>query len=65
MVIFASSVSWIRRYEFAWFFYLHFLFIPYYVFGALHSAKFLAYMIAAMSLYVLDRLVRLCWAVCL
>jgi len=59
--IFVTSVSWIRRNHFEWFFYLHFLFAPYFAFGALHNKQFLPYMIAAMSVYGLDRLIRLLW----
>jgi len=59
--LFFSSLQWIRRNRFEWFFYLHFLFIPYYVFGALHAPKFIPYMIAAVVFYGLDRVIRLFW----
>jgi len=59
MIILFSSISWIRRRHFEWFFYLHFTFIAFFAFGSLHSTQFLHYMIAAMVFYVLDRLFRL------
>jgi len=48
MIILFSSISWIRRRHFEWFFYLHFTFIAFFAFGSLHSTQFLHYMIAAM-----------------
>jgi predicted ferric reductase len=62
LVIFITSIGWIRRHHFNYFFASHYIFIAYYVLGALHSPKsfkFLAY--AALAFYLFDRIVRLFW----
>lgn len=55
LIIFITSIEVFRRKTFEFFFYSHFAFIGYFVFGCLHSEKMWPYAIAAAALYVLDR----------
>eukprot|EP00475_Leptophrys_vorax_P035023 TRINITY_DN5728_c0_g3_i1.p1 TRINITY_DN5728_c0_g3~~TRINITY_DN5728_c0_g3_i1.p1 ORF type:complete len:1084 (+),score=234.56 TRINITY_DN5728_c0_g3_i1:73-3252(+) len=61
-VIYATSVNYLRRRHFNFFFFMHFAFVPAYVFGALHSVgSFRYYAFASVAVYGLDRLIRFFW----
>jgi len=61
VAMFISALEPIRRGKFEAFYYTHFLFIAFYVFGSLHNAKFLPFMATAATCYVLDRILRALW----
>jgi len=54
-----TSVAFVRRRAFNFFFYTHHVFVVYYVLGALHSSVFLTYSYAAAAVYGFDRILRL------
>jgi len=57
--ILCTSLGFIRRNKYEVFYYLHFAFFAYYLFGSLHSPRMMAfYAVVAASLWGLDRLVR-------
>lgn len=57
--ILCTSLGFIRRNKYEIFYYLHFAFFCYYLFGSLHSPRTMAfYAIVAAGLWGLDRLVR-------
>jgi predicted ferric reductase len=61
-LIFLTSIEWIRRRYFNFFFGSHFVFFAFYILGALHSAKsFLNLAYASAAIYGLDRLIRFAW----
>jgi len=57
--VFLSSLGCFRRKYFNLFYLLHFLFLGYYVLGALHTRVFRFYAIVAGIVYVLDMMIRL------
>jgi len=59
VVIFITSLDWIRRHKYEVFFYLHYFFIIFYLFGLLHSNEMLVYTIIAAILYVLDKVIQI------
>ena len=62
VLILVTSIGWMRRGHFEWFYYTHFFFIGFYAFAALHSPTVgLNYVIATAVLYGIDRLVRFFW----
>jgi len=61
IVIFFTSLEWFRRNKYEIFYFLHYFFVLFYVFGALHSNEMLVYTIIAVVLYVIDRIVRIVW----
>ena len=63
VLVFITALEVFRRKYFEFFFYTHFMFLGFFVLGALHSKKFLPYALVAAALYVLDRLVRVVWGV--
>lgn len=57
-----SSIQYFRRAHFQFFYWSHFAFFVFYIAGALHSQQiFLRLAIAAMALYIADRLLRFMW----
>jgi len=58
-IIAFTSIEHIRRKMFNLFFYSHHVLIIYYIFGSLHSESFFRYACIAISIYGLDRLIRL------
>ena len=61
-VLFFSSRSLVRRHHFNAFFWLHFAFVPWFFFGAIHSLVMLRCTIAAVALYIGDRALRRVWS---
>jgi len=61
IVIFFTSLELVRRRQYEVFFYLHFFFVIFYLFGALHSTEMANYCIAGVIIYVLDRVIRIVW----
>jgi hypothetical protein len=57
-VVFLTSLDFIRRFYFNWFFTFHFAFIGFYVAGISHTTEFIPYAILALGFYGLDRVVR-------
>eukprot|EP00162_Nutomonas_longa_P015801 comp22417_c0_seq1/m.54687 comp22417_c0_seq1/g.54687 ORF comp22417_c0_seq1/g.54687 comp22417_c0_seq1/m.54687 type:complete len:742 (+) comp22417_c0_seq1:109-2334(+) len=58
LIITVFSLNFVRRKFFELFYYVHFLFIIFVLFGALHKTKILLFMIPGLILYVVDRLLR-------
>jgi predicted ferric reductase len=62
LVLLFSSLEYVRRSHFEKFFWLHYSYVPFYVFCALHSPVVgLRLVLTAVALFVLDRLARLFW----
>jgi hypothetical protein len=60
--LFVADLLHSRRRHFEKFFWLHYFYVPFYVFAALHSISFvLRYCAIAAGFFILDRLVRLFW----
>mgnify|MGYP000243179520 CR=1 FL=1 len=59
VIIFITSLNYLRRRFFEYFYYSHFMFIAFYVFGWLHTEEFTLYAVLALVLYGLDRVYRL------
>ncbi len=59
--IIVSSVGYVRRNQFEFFYWSHFAFIAWYVFAGLHSSRMAIYSFVAAALYGLDRLIRFFW----
>jgi hypothetical protein len=58
-----TSLPLVRRKAFELFKYTHYVFAVFLAFGYLHTpSKFLPYLIAAVVVYGLDRLIRFAWA---
>ncbi|CAB4380220.1 hypothetical protein RhiirA5_358162 [Rhizophagus irregularis] len=58
LIIMFTSHSVIRRYFFEVFYWSHFSFIFFLIFGNLHQPEFLLFTVIGMSLYIVDRLTR-------
>jgi len=61
LLLWISSIDWMRRQKFQLFLYSHYIFFAFYILGALHNEDFLYYAIVAGILYVLDRILRFAW----
>jgi predicted ferric reductase len=62
LVLLFSSLEYIRRRHFEKFFWIHYSYVPFYIFCALHSPVVgLRLVLVAVAAFVLDRLVRLFW----
>jgi len=61
LVMFFTSLDYIRRKYFNIFVYSHILAVPFYVIVSLHDNEMYPYTISAAGLYVLDYLVRAMW----
>jgi len=61
--MFITALEPIRRKKFEVFYYSHYLFLLFYVFGGLHYPDFIPYAIGAAVVYFLDRIIRLFWGV--
>jgi len=59
MVVFATSIEYLRRKKYNVFYAAHFSFFVFYAFAALHTPKFHFYGYAAMAIYGFDKLQRL------
>eukprot|EP00850_Spirogloea_muscicola_P019734 SM000197S05477 [mRNA] locus=s197:245380:250444:- [translate_table: standard] len=59
LVIFFSSLEFVRRKRFELFFYLHYLYLPYMVFVALHLGDFgIFYILPGLTFFGIDRIAR-------
>jgi predicted ferric reductase len=54
-----TSIKWLRRNAFNFFFGTHHLFIAYYILGSLHTPKFFTLTLLGICLYTLDLVIRL------
>ncbi|NBP58929.1 hypothetical protein EBU71_20765, partial [bacterium] len=54
-----TSIQWLRRNAFNFFFTMHHVFILYYVLGSLHSPVFFNLTLAGIGLYILDLFIRM------
>lgn len=61
VIIFLTSLEVVRRKKYEWFHFLHYSFVIFYVFGALHVSEMATYTIVAVVIYVLDRVIRIIW----
>lgn len=61
LVIFLTSIAWLRRHRFEFFYWSHYLFVAWYCLACYHTPKFRPYAMAACAAYGLDRLVRFFW----
>ena len=52
-----TSLPWFRRHKFEWFYYTHFLFIPFLIMLHLHYRDMIYYTAPGLSAYVLDKVV--------
>jgi predicted ferric reductase len=60
LLIFFSSLEWVRRHRFMVFYVLHFSFVVFFVFAAVHSPGVgLWLVVAAFAVFVVDKLIRL------
>ena len=59
LVVFCTSIEWLRRKRYEVFYALHFAFLLFYLFAALHTPKFKFYGFLAMAIYGVDKLQRL------
>jgi len=59
--IFFSSLEIIRRKKYEVFYYLHYQFIAFLVFGALHSEKLRPFVIFAAGIWCFDKFMRIMW----
>ena len=55
-----TSIPWFRRHRFEWFFFTHFLFIPFFVMLHLHYPDLIYYMAPGLTAYVLDKVLWWC-----
>jgi len=62
VVVFVSSVEYLRRKKFEVFYFLHFFFVGFIVFGALHHTNFQNFAIISGVVFFLDILSRIFWA---
>ncbi|CAG8486880.1 8011_t:CDS:2 [Acaulospora morrowiae] len=58
IIIVIMSHSIFRRFAFEWFYWSHFNFIFFVIFGSLHQDEFLSFTGIGVGLYVIDRLIR-------
>jgi len=61
LIILLTSFEFVRRRWYSIFHMAHFIFLAFYIFGALHNDEMLTYTIAVAVLYLLDRLIRVMW----
>eukprot|EP00475_Leptophrys_vorax_P041730 TRINITY_DN78775_c0_g1_i1.p1 TRINITY_DN78775_c0_g1~~TRINITY_DN78775_c0_g1_i1.p1 ORF type:complete len:982 (+),score=244.37 TRINITY_DN78775_c0_g1_i1:113-2947(+) len=61
MVLVGTSLPWVRRRHFNYFFYSHFIFFFYYLITCYHAVQFVPFTYAALAFYGLDRVLRLFW----
>jgi hypothetical protein len=61
VIVVVSSLGYFRRKHFEKFYWIHFTFLGWVLFGCLHTDKFIPYAIASTVLYALDRLIRAFW----
>ena len=59
-MVITSIFPWFRRQKFEWFYYTHFLFIPFLILIQLHYDHFMYYLAPGLSAYILDRVLRWC-----
>jgi NADPH oxidase len=64
IIILATSIDTFRRKHFNFFFFCHFLFIPFFVAMWYHTPLAQPFVIAAIALYGLDRILREVWSGC-
>lgn len=63
VVLYVTSLEWVRRNKFQMFFWAHFSFFLFFAFSWLHSGECKFYVLASAALYGLDRLIRLLWGI--
>ena len=56
LILVVTSLEYIRRKMYNTFFYSHFSFVIFYVFGSLHSPKFVPYVYGSFALYFTDKI---------
>jgi predicted ferric reductase len=61
MLVFFTSVGYLRRKHFNFFFISHFFFVVFFVMGVFHSPQFAIYTYVALGSYILDLLFRTFW----
>ena len=55
-----TSIPWFRRHKFEWFYYTHFLFIPFILMLHLHYPDLIYYMAPGLTAYTLDKVIWYC-----
>ena len=55
-----TSLPWVRRHKFEWFYYMHFLFVPFLLMVHLHYQDMIYYTAPGLAAYVLDKVVWFC-----
>lgn len=53
--LFITSLPWVRRHHFEWFYYVHFLFVPSFILWHLHYQHMIYYAAPSLAAYVLDK----------
>ena len=61
IIIWITSIDWIRRNHFNVFYYAHFLFIAFFVLGFLHVKETRVYLALGIVFYIFDRVLRALW----
>jgi len=62
VIIMVTSINSIRRKHFNLFYYSHFLFIPFFVFTFLHHQRAQMFVMGAIVIYAVDRVLRRVWS---
>lgn len=55
-----TSLPWFRRHKYEWFYYTHFLFIPFLILLQLHYDNFIYYIAPGLTAYILDKMLWWC-----
>ena len=55
-----SSTPWFRRNKFEWFYFTHFLFVPFFILLHLHYDQFIYYAAPGLAAYLLDKVIFWC-----
>ena len=62
LIIFISSINWVRRMHFNIFYWSHFSFLGLIVFAYLHVKETCVFILIGVGFYILDRILRISWS---
>jgi predicted ferric reductase len=55
--VFITTIPWIRRNKFEWFYYMHFCVLPALIFAHLHHPSLIYYVSPGLTAYILDKMI--------